>query len=597
MTIAELKKQIIAEIEKAFEKAFSKKPESASRRMELGFPPDVKFGDFAVEFFGEAKSLKMSPAEVAKKVGDNFKPGDLVTDAKAVGPYLNIKIKNEKLFGAVISEIEKEKEKFGGSKIGKGRKVMVEYLSPNTNKPLHLGHARNGSLGMALSNILEAQCYEVIKTNLVNDRGVHICKSMLAWQKWGNGETPESAKMKGDHFVGKYYVKYAIEAQKNPELEKEVQEMLKKWEAGDEDVMKTWKLMNSWVYEGFDATYREFGFNFDEIFYESVTYKLGKDIIEKGLEKGVFRKDETGSVVFDLPEDEFGKDKDGELKKQTVLRADGTSVYMTQDIGTAILRFEKYKLEKLIYVVGSEQIFHFKVLFKILESLGYDWAKNLYHFSYGMISLPDGKMKSREGKVVDADNLLEEVKKLVSVQVKEHEPEIAKEDLEKRAKSIALGAIKFQLLRVRPTQDIEFDPKESVAIDGFTGPYCQYAYARISGILRNAEPLLNPPLGKGRRKTAVDFSLLGNKEELELVQKLIQFPEALEKAGEELNPLRLITLVYEIAQAFNLFYNNHQVLAENNEKTTSARIQLAKATGETIKAGLSLLGIGVLEKM
>jgi len=610
MTIQELKIQILSEIEEAFKKAFSKKPE----KLELGFPPDVKFGDFAVEFFAEAKNLGRSPAEVVKKAGDNFKPGDLVTDAKAIGPYLNIKVNNEKLFGAVIGEVEKEKEKFGNSKIGKGKKVMVEYLSPNTNKPLHLGHARIGTIGMALSNILEAQGHDVIKANLINDRGVHICKSMLAWQKWGNGETPESAKMKGDHFVGKYYVKYAVEVEKNPELEKEIQEMLQKWEAGDKETIKTWKLMNGWVYEGFEATYREFGFKFDEIFYESETYKLGKDIIEKGLKKGIFIKDETGSVVFDLPENEFGKDKNGELKKQTVLRADGTSVYMTQDIGNAVLRFEKYKFDKMIYVVGNEQIFHFKVLFKILESLGYVWSKNLYHFAEGMVTLPEGKMKSREGKVVDADNLLLEVEKIVSVQVKEHEMEIAKKDLENRARVIALGAIKFQLLRVRPTQDIEFDPKESVAIDGFTGPYCQYAYARICGILRNL-----PLHQKNSKETKVnskcskifsffekkddfwcggaDFSLLGNKEELELVQKLIQFPEALEKAGEELNPLRLITLVYEIAQAFNLFYNNHQVLDENNEKITSARIQLAKATGEAIKAGLNLLGIGVLEKM
>jgi arginyl-tRNA synthetase len=605
MTTKNLKTKIIFEVEKAFEKAFSKKPE----RLELGFPPDVKFGDFAVEFFAEAKNLKMSPAEVAKKVENSFEASDLIVGAKAVGPYLNIKIKNENLFGAVIGEAEKEKEKFGGSKVGKGKKVMVEYLSPNTNKPLHLGHARNGSIGMALSSILEAQGYEIIKTILINDRGVHICKSMLAWQKWGNGETPESSKMKGDHFVGKYYVKYAVEAEKNPELEKEIQEMLKKWEAGDEETKKIWKLMNEWFYEGFKETCEEYGFQFDEKFYESETYKLGKDIIKKGLKKGVFRKDEIGSIVFDLPEKEFGKDKSGELKKQTVLRADGTSVYMTQDIGTAVSRFEKYKLDKLIYVVGSEQIFHFKVLFKILESLGYDWAKNLHHFPHGMVTLPEGRMKSREGTAVDADDLLAEVEKLVSAQVKEHDPEISEEELNVRAIKIALGAIKFHLLRVRPTQDIEFDPKESVALDGFTGPYCQYAYARISGILRNA-PHPGPLLSKERENSAsfsllrrrtedevVDFGLLGNKEELELIQKLIQFPEMLEKAGEELNPLRIITLVYEIAQAFNLFYNNHQVLDENNEEITSARIQLAKATGEAIKAGLNLLGIEVLEKM
>ena len=620
MTIAELKKQIIAEIEKAFEKAFLKKPE----KLELGFPPDVKFGDFAVEFFGEAKNLGRSPAETAKKVEEEFKSlsnssfekgrENIIVEAKAVGPYLNIKIKNEKLFGAVISEIEKEKEKSGNTKSGKGKKVMVEYLSPNTNKPLHLGHARNGSIGMALSNILEAQDYEIIKTILINDRGVHISKSMLAWQKWGNGETPESAKMKGDHFVGKYYVKYAKELEKNPELEKEVQEMLKKWEAGDEETIKVWNLMNEWFYEGFKKTCEEYDFEFDEKFYESETYKLGKDIIEKGLEKSVFRKDETGAIVFDLPESDFGRDKNGELKKQTILRADGTSVYMTQDLGTAAHRFEKYKLEKLIYIVGSEQIFHFKVLFKILESLGYDWAKNLHHFSYGMISLPDGKMKSREGTVVDADDLLVEVEKLVSVQIKEHDPEISKEELGERARKIALGAIKFHLLRVRPAQDIEFDPKESVAIDGFTGPYCQYAYARISGILRNL-----PLHQKNSEERGVsnkyskkfsflggknDFwcgganlSLLGNKEELELIQKLIQFPQIVEKAGEELNPLRIVTLIYEIAQAFNLFYNNNQVLDEKNEKITSARIKLAEATGKTIKAGLNLLGIEVLEKM
>jgi arginyl-tRNA synthetase len=634
MSIADIKTQILSEIEKSFKKAFSKKPE----KLELGFPPDVKFGDFAVEFFAQAKELKKSPGEVAKKVEENFENSDLIKEVKSSGPYLNIKVSNEKLFGVIIGEAEKKKEKFGNYNIGKGKKVMVEYLSPNTNKPLHLGHARNGAIGMALDNILESQGFEVIKANLVNDRGVHICKSMLAWLKWGNGETPESAGMKGDHFVGKYYVKYAKEAEKNPELEKEIQEMLKKWESGDREIIKTWKLMNSWVYEGFDATYKEYGFQFDEIFYESDTYKLGKDIIKKGLEKGVFRKDETGAIVFDLPEDEFGRDKNGELKKQTVLRADGTSVYITQDIGTAVQRFQKYKLEKLIYVVGNEQIFHFKVLFKILESLEYGWAKNspphqnakniekcknidnefwcggLFHFTQGMVNLPEGKMKSREGKVVDADDLLLEVKKLVSVQIKEHDPEISKEELNDRARKIALGAIKFYLLRVRPAQDIEFDPRESVAIDGFTGPYCQYAYARICGILRNLP--LHQKNSKGIKVNnkcskkfsffegknnfwcgSADFSLLGNKEELKLTQKLIQFPETLEKAGEELNPLRIITLVYETAQAFNLFYNNHQVLDGDDEKTTSARFKLAEATGIAIKTGLNLLGIDVLEKM
>jgi arginyl-tRNA synthetase len=589
MCIDDLKSQIISEIEAAFEKAFSKKPESASRRMELVFPPDVKFGDFAVEFFTEAKDLKMSPAEIAKKVEENFESSELIDEAKSAGPYLNIKVNNEKLFSAVIGEMEKKKEKIGDSKIGKGKKIMVEYLSPNTNKPLHLGHARNGSLGMALSNIFESQGYGVIKVNLVNDRGVHICKSMLAWQKWGNGETPQSSGMKGDHFVGKYYVRFAVEAEKNPDLEKEIQEMLKKWEAGDEGILKTWKLMNGWVYDGFEETYKEYGFHFDEIFYESDTYKLGKDIIKNGLEKKIFRKDETGAIVFDLPEEEFGKDKNGNLKKQTVLRVDGTSVYMTQDIGTAVSRYEKYKFDKLIYIVGTEQIFHFKVLLKILASLGYDWAKNLYHFPHGMVSLPEGKMKSREGKVVDADDLLTEVEKIVADGIKERNPDISKEDMNDRAKKIALGAIKFQMLRVRPAQDIMFDPKESVAIDGFTGPYCQYVYARICGIARNVKD-------KKLLKNA-DFSNLGNEDELKLIQKLAQFPDEVENAALEFNPLRIVTSVYEICQAFNLFYNNNQVLDEKNEKVTSARIKLSEVSGMAVKKGLNLLGIEILERM
>lgn len=585
MTIKKLKNQITVEIEKAFSKAFLKKPEE----LELVFPPNINLGDFAVEFFQEAKNLGMNPAEVAKKVEENIESGDLIKNTKSAGPYLNIKVKNEKLFGSVISEIEKEKEKFGDMKIGKGKKVMVEYMSPNTNKPLHLGHARNGAIGMALTNILEADGYDTIKTILVNDRGVHICKSMLAYLKWGNEETPDSVGMKGDHFVGKYYVKYAEEEKNNPELEQEVQEMLKKWEAGDLGTIKIWKMMNEWVYAGFEKTYKNYGFEFDERFYESDTYKLGKDIISKGIEKGIFRKDETGAVVFDLPEKEFGRDKNGELKKQTVLRPDGTSVYMTQDLGTAVARFEKYNLDRLIYVVGSEQIFHFRVLFKILELLGYAWAKNLYHFSYGMVMLPEGKMKSREGTVVDADDLLFEVEKIVADGIKERNADISEDEISSRAKTIALGAIKFQMLRVRPSQDIMFDPKESVALDGFTGPYCQYAYARICGILRNVK---DEKLVKD-----VDFSVLGNEDELKLIQKLIQFPDEVQKAGEELNPLKVITSVHEICQAFNLFYNNNQVLDNDNEKLSAARLKLAEITGIAVKKSLNLLGIEVLEKM
>lgn len=593
MAVEKLKKQILSEIENAFLKAFDKKPGN----LKLEFPPDVKLGDFAVEFFGEARNLKMNPAEVAKKVEEGFlephpnpllgKERGVIARVKSTGPYLNIKINNSALFGAVVSE------DFSDFKTDKKEKVMVEYLSPNTNKPLHLGHARNGSIGMAIAKILEANGHDTIKALLINDRGVHISKSMLAWLKWGNGETPKSTKMKGDHFVGKYYVKYAQEEKNNPELKREIQEMLKKWEGGDREILKTWKMMNEWFYEGLDKTCEDYDFQFDERFYESDTYKLGKDIIAKGLREGVFRKDETGAAVFDLPEAEFGKDKDGKLKKQTVLRADGTSVYMTQDLGTAVKRFEKYNLDKLIYVVGSEQIFHFKVLFKILELLGYSWAKNLFHYSYGMIALPEGKMKSREGTVVDADDLLLEVEKIVADGIKERNPDITPDDLENRARVIALGAIKFHLLRVRPNQDIMFDPKESVAIDGFTGPYCQYVYARISGIFRKL-PHPNSLLSK---EEVVDFSVLGNEDELKLIQKLIQFPDEVKKSAEELNPLKIINSVYEICQTFNLFYNNNQVLDNDDEKLSAARLKLSQTAAAAIKKGLELLGIGVLERM
>jgi arginyl-tRNA synthetase len=585
MKTNELKEEIISEIKKAFEKSFSKSLE----KVELEFPPSVTLGDFAVAFFRESKELKISPAEIAKVVADNFEKPEWLEKVEPAGPYLNIKVKNNILFETVLSEVNEKPEKYGNSNSGKNQKVMVEYLSPNTNKPLHLGHARNGALGMAVANILETTGHNVIKGILVNDRGVHICKSMLAWKKWGNNETPESAKMKGDHFIGKWYVRYAVEVEKNPELEKEVQEMLQKWEAGDAETLKLWKTMNEWVYAGFQETYEKFGLKFDEFFHESETYKLGKDIIEAGLRKNVFRRDENGAVVFDLPESEFGKDEQGENKKTTVLRADGTSVYITQDLGTAVTRAEKFKLDKMIYVVGNEQNFHFQVLFKILQSLGYAFTKNLHHLSYAMVNLPDGKMKSREGKVVDTDNLILEVEKIVAEEVGKRDAKISEEEKKERAKIIAVGAIKFYLLRVKPSQSIAFDPKESVAIDGFTGPYCQYAYARISGIIRN--------LKDSDFQGEIDFSLLGNLDERTLLKRITKFPEEIEKAALELNPLRVVTSVYETAQAFNLFYNNNKVLDPENEKLSIARLELAKATAVVLKRGLNILGIETLERM
>jgi arginyl-tRNA synthetase len=471
--------------------------------------------------------------------------------------------------------------------------VMVEYLSPNTNKPLHLGHMRNGSLGMALSNILKASNFEVIRANLVNDRGVHICKSMLAWLRWGGEETPESTGLKGDHFVGKWYVRYAIEADKDPHLDEEVQEMLQKWEAGDPETIKLWEKMNKWVYDGFAETYQNLGLQFDVFFYESETYKSGKDIITEGISKKVFYQDVKGNVVFDLPEEKFGLNKGGQPKKVTALRSDGTSVYITQDIGTSVLKMNDYDLSRSIYVVGSEQIHHFQCLFEILKKLGYDWAGGLFHLSYGMVYLPEGKMKSREGKVVDADNLIGEVKQLAVEEIRKRyadDKHISEEDIEERAGKVAVGAIKFYLLRVSTSQDIHFDPKESLSFEGFTGPYCQYAYARICGILRNAKK-------KAENFTQADFSLLGNPEELLLLQKMIQFPFEVEKAANEYSPIKVLSQTYEVAKAFNQFYNAHSVLQAEDEKLVVARLELIKATAVVIKNGLELLGIEVMEKM
>lgn len=587
MTIRELKNRILAEIGAAYETAFGQAPQKG---LSLEFPPNVALGDFAVSFFGVVKETGKSSAEIAVAVEKSFSESQIIEKTKAAGPYLNIKIKKTVLFGNVIGEIEKEKEKYGNSKVGKGQKVMIEYLSPNTNKPLHLGHARNGALGIAVANILSASGFDVIKGILINDRGVHICKSMLAWKKFGNGETPESSGIKGDHFVGKWYVRYAMEAEKNPGMKEEVQDMLKKWEAGDAETMNIWKTMNAWAYAGYRETWKSFGLEFDEFFYESETYELGKDIVEEGLKKNIFYKNEKGAVLLDLPEDEFGLDQDGEKKKMTVVRADGTSVYLTQDIGTAVSRAEKFNLERMVYVVGSEQDFYFKVLFKILSKLGYSWAKDLHHLSYGMVALPEGKMKSREGKVVDMDNLIMEVENMVKAEIGKKDEEITEEEILRRAHLIAIGAIKFQMLRVKPAQDIKFDPKESIDINGFTGPYCQYAYARIFGVLQKAREKNISPVKD-------NLSSLDSPEGLLLAQKLIAFPEELEKAALELNPLKVLVATYEVAKAANLFYEKNRIIGEENELLATARLAFLGVAGQVIKKGLNILGIEALERM
>jgi arginyl-tRNA synthetase len=588
MPVTKLKDKILEKISSAAEKAYGQKPV----QLEAGFPPNPEMGHFAVGCFPLAKQFRKSPAEIAGNIAAHIQADEIIVKAGAAGPYINLEIAGNILFGDICNHIISRDTAYGSSDMGRGRRAMVEYLAPNTNKPLHLGHLRNGALGMAVANMYQATGHWVVRANLVNDRGVHICKSMLAWQRWGNGTTPESEGIKGDHFVGKYYVRYAQEAEKDENLENEIQQMLQKWEAGDPPTIELWQRMNGWVYDGFAETYRRFGLIFDTYYYESNTYRLGKDVIEQGLEKKAFALDPRGNTVFFLPEDEFGRDKDGEPKRVTVLRADDTSLYITQDIGTAILKITDHNLDYSIYVVGSEQEYHFKCLFAILAALGYEWAQNCYHLSYGMVYLPEGKMKSREGKIVDADDLIAGMLKLAEDEIRQRDPEgrLSEQEVKDRAESIGVGAIKFYLLRVRPTQSINFDPAESISFDGFTGPYCQYAYARISGILEKA---------RSRNTTLKDpdFSLLGNPEEIQLLQKLIQFPEEVKSAVEDLNPSKVAGHIFSIAKTFNQFYNKHPVLQADSPQLVAARLELIRATAVVLKNGLNLLGVEVLENM
>jgi arginyl-tRNA synthetase len=539
-----------------------------------------------------SKKLRRSPAEIAKTLAAGIASDDVIQAATAAGPYINFRIHPKILFGEVIGRMISAGDDYGSSCVGGNRRVMVEYLSPNTNKPLHLGHLRNAALGISVSRMLAATGHRVVKSILINDRGVHICKSMLAWERFGKGATPESEGVKGDHFVGKWYVRYAIESEKDPQLEKTIQDMLKRWEDGDPKTLDLWKRMNQWVYDGFAETYRRFGMDFDVFYYESDTYRLGRDVIGKGLQNNVFTTDERGNTVYNLPEKQFGLEKNGAPKRVTVLRPDGTSLYITQDIGTAILKVTEHKLDSSVYVVGSEQEHHFKCLFAMLGALGYAWASNCYHLSYGMVYLPEGKMKSREGKVVDADDLIAGMVALAEEEIRRRDPEgkLSDAEVKHRAAVIGVGAIKYYLLRVRPNQSINFDPAESISFDGFTGPYCQYAYARIFGILEKA--------GQSEMEDQrADFALLGNIEELLLLKMLIQFPEEVASGMAEYNPSRVAVYVFNTAKAFNQFYNRHAVLQAGSSELTAARLALIKATAVVLKRGLNLLGIDVLENM
>jgi arginyl-tRNA synthetase len=560
--------------------------------LRIGAPPNADMGDAAVECFPLAKPLRKSPKLIAEELAEKIVPDDLIESAVAAGPYINITLNPEGYFGYTCRQMFDEPPFRPQAGDDGGDRMMVEYLSPNTNKPLHLGHVRNGALGMAISNLQDAAGRRVVKANLVNDRGVHICKSMLAWQKWGDGATPGSTGKKGDAFVGDWYVRFSAEADKDPSLEDEAQAMLRRWEQGDPEIMDIWRKMNRWVYDGFSETYEKLGLLFDRFYYESETYARGKAIIDQGLEKGVFTRDEAGNVVFPLPEDRFGLDEKGVPKRVTVLRPDGTSLYITQDIGTTVLKVTEEDLAACVFVVGSEQQFHFQCLFAILEALGYAWAPNCRHLSYGMVYLPDGKMKSREGKVVDADDLIENMTELAAGEIRSRDPEglLDEAEIRERAAGIGAGAVKFYLLRVKPTQDIHFDPKESISFDGFTGPYCQYAYARICGILRKARD-------RGVDDAAAVHRHLGKGEERLLARQLTRFRETVERAAAEYNPSLVATYLFDTAKLFNQFYNKHSVINAETEALKSDRLSLTAATARVLKRGLELLNIEVLSRM
>jgi arginyl-tRNA synthetase len=480
--------------------------------------------------------------------------------------------------------------------------VMIEYSSPNTNKPLHLGHIRNNLLGYSLAEILKANAYNVVKTNIVNDRGIHICKSMLAWTKWGNGATPASTGKKGDHLIGDFYVlfdkkykeelksleeknlsKEAAEAQSL--LMAEAREMLRKWEAGDEETVRLWRMMNDWVYAGFDETYKRLGVDFDKIYYESETYLIGKDQVLEGLKRGIFYQKDDGSVWVDLTSDG--------LDHKLLLRADGTSVYMTQDIGTAKLRFDDYPINKMVYVVGNEQNYHFQVLSLLLDKLGFEFGKGLVHFSYGMVELPEGKMKSREGTVVDADDLMAEM----IATAKETSQELGKldhcteQEADCIAETVGLGALKYFILKVDPGKNMTFNPKESIDFNGNTGPFIQYTYARIQSVLRKAgeQDIVFP------EKT--DTSLLLSEKEVSLIRNLITFPEIVREAGASYSPAIIANYVYELVKEYNQFYHDYSILKETHEALKIFRLLLSRQTGKVIKTAFSLLGIRVPERM
>ena len=552
-------------------------------------------GNITLVVFPFVKIARKAPAQVAAEIGEELAKSDLVAKYNAVQGFLNLVI-DDAFWVKQLESIDAEANY--GQQPDRNKLMMVEYSSPNTNKPLHLGHVRNNLLGYSIAKIQEANGWKVVKTNIVNDRGIHICKSMLAWLKFGNGETPENSGKKGDHLIGDYYVRFDKEykaqiaeliakgmdeetAKREAPLMLEAQEMLRKWEANDPEVRALWAKMNSWVYAGFDETYQRMGVSFDKIYYESNTYLEGKSEVEKGLASGAFYRREDGSVWADLT-------KDG-LDEKLLLRSDGTSVYMTQDIGTAKLRFQDYPIDKMVYVVGNEQEYHFKVLSILLDRLGFPFGKELVHFSYGMVELPNGKMKSREGTVVDADDLMdkmvEDAKEISKDKVNTLQG-ITEAEANEIARKVGLGALKYFILKVDPRKNMLFNPAESIDFNGNTGPFIQYTYARIQSVLRKAETNGQEPIAKSLED-----------KELALIQRLCEYPAIVRNAGDNFSPAVICNYAYDLACDFNSFYHDLSILNEKDEAKRALRLLLAKNVAKVFNSAMSLLGIEMPERM
>lgn len=594
-----LEQQIILAIQQGFKELF----DHELMIDDLGLQPTRKEfeGNFTFVMFPYLKVTKMAPEAAGNKLGEYLvKNSEIITAYNVVKGFLNLLV-NEKAWLKIFHQLYTNPNY--GQLPRNGQKVMVEYSSPNTNKPLHLGHLRNNFLGYSISEILKANGYEVIKANLVNDRGIHICKSMVAYQHFGKGETPSSSGLKGDHLAGKYYVIFdkeykkqinelviegqsEEEAKKNAPLILEAQEMLRKWESNDKAVVSLWKTMNTWVYEGFDATYKKMGVDFDKFYYESDTYLLGKDIVDEGLSKEVFFKKDNGSTWVDLSEEG--------LDEKLVLRGDGTSVYITQDMGTCDLKFNDSGFNKSIYVVGNEQDYHFDVLFKIMRKLGRTYGDGLYHLSYGMVDLPTGKMKSREGTVVDADDLMQEMIDTAETHTKElgKIEGFSTEEAAALYATLGMGALKYFLLKVDPKKRMLFNPQESIEFQGNTGPFIQYSHARISSILRKANQIgvtYNDSMFEGLEKL--------EDAEKDLIVILYDFEKKIKQAGEEFSPALLAQYLFDLAKEYNRFYAELSIFNESNAAIQAFRVALSSLTAKTIKSGMKLLGINVPDRM